>query len=202
MFIHYLIKCKKIRPLVTIKIRSLWFRVIYRCGLLPNVHCDGRISVVQSLSLQGRGKIVLGDGCSLGVYPSPNLYHGECYIEARNPEAEVVIGERVFINNNATIIADKSSIQIGDDTLIGPNFMCFDSNFHPLDPNKRLSSDYQSNPVKIGKNVFIGANVMILKGTIIGDDSIIGAGCVVSGIISDGVIVTRSKELKVFDIYE
>lgn len=145
---------------------------------------------------------MLGDGCSLGVYPSPNLYHGECYIEARNPEAEVVIGERVFINNNATIIADKSSIQIGDDTLIGPNFMCFDSNFHPLDPNKRLSSDYQSNPVKIGKNVFIGANVMILKGTIIGDDSIIGAGCVVSGIISDGVIVTRSKELKVFDIYE
>lgn len=135
--------------------------------------------MVQSLSLQGRGKIVLGDGCSLGVYPSPNLYHGECYIEARNPEAEVIIGERVFINNNATIIADKSSIQIGDDTLIGPNFTCFDSNFHPIDPDKRLSNDYKCKPVRVGKNVFIGSNVSILRGVNVGDNSVISAGSVV-----------------------
>ena len=189
MFIRYLLKCKKIRPLVTIKARSLWFSVMYRCGLLPNVQCEGRVSVVQSLSLQGRGKIVLGNACSLGVYPSPNLYHGECYLEARNPESKLVIGNRVFINNNATIIADKSLIHIGDDTLIGPNFTCFDSNFHPLCPTKRLSADYRCKPVRIGRNVFIGANVTILQGVNIGENSVIGAGVVISNDVPANEIV-------------
>ena len=62
--------------------------------------------------------------CSLGVYPSPNFYQVVCYLESRNPETKIVIGEHIFINNNAVIIADKSSIHIGDDTLIGPNFTC------------------------------------------------------------------------------
>lgn len=139
---------------------------------------------------------MLDDGCSLGVYPSPNFYQGECYLDARNPEAELIIGERVFINNNATIIADKSSIQIGDDTLIGPNFTCFDSNFHPLAPNKRLSSDYQSKPVTIGKNVSIGANVTILQGVTVGDNNVVGAGIVLRESIPSNVIVSVSGGLK------
>lgn len=151
--------------------------------------------MVQSLSLQGRGKIVLGDSCSLGVYPSPNLYHGECYIEARNPEAEVIIGERVFINNNATIIADKSSIQIGDDTLIGPNFTCFDSNFHPIQPEKRLSKEYSSKPVSIGSNVFIGANVTVLKGVSIGDNSVISAGSVIENNVPANTIFRCERNM-------
>lgn len=191
MFFNYLLKCKKIRPLITIKFRTIRFNMAHRLGLYPNVSCQGDVRVVQSLNLQGRGSITLGRDCSLGVYPSPNLYYGECYLEARHPEAKLVIGERVFINNNAAIIADKSNISIGDDTLIGPGFTCFDSNFHSLNPDKRVTGDYKCKPVTIGRNVFIGANVTILNGVTIGDNSVIGSGIVVSRDVPADVICQR-----------
>lgn len=88
----YLLKCKKIRPLITIKRRTIVFNVLYKLKLLPNVVCFGNVRVIQSLNLQGKGKLNLGDGCMLGIYPSPNLYHGECYLEARSSTAEINIG--------------------------------------------------------------------------------------------------------------
>lgn len=191
MFFNYLLKCKKIRPLIKIKLRTIFFNLECRLGLYPNVSCQGNVIVVQSLHLQGRGSIILGRDCSLGVYPSPNLYHGECYLEARHPEAKLIIGERVFINNNVAIIADKSQISIGDDTLIGPGFTCFDSNFHSLNPDKRVTGNYKCKPVTIGCNVFIGANVTILQGVTIGDNSVIGAGIVVSRDVPANVICQR-----------
>nr|WP_251068900.1 DapH/DapD/GlmU-related protein [Shewanella sp. NKUCC06_TVS] len=167
---------------------------------MPGVVCSGKVRVAQSLNIQGKGRFLLNKGCILGCYPSPNLYRGEFYLEARHSTAKIDIGERVFINNNANIIADKTSITIGDDTLIGPNFICFDSNFHSLHPAKRLSSDYQCKPVNIGRNVFIGANVIILQGVSIGDNSVIGAGSIISQDIPANVIVKAGQGLAFFDL--
>ncbi|MFM4937380.1 DapH/DapD/GlmU-related protein [Aeromonas veronii] len=176
------------------------FNVLYKLNLLPNVICHGKVRLVQALNLQGRGKVNLNDGCVLGVYPSPSLYHGEFYLEARSATAQITIGKRVYINNNAIIIADKTAITIGDDTLIGPNFICFDSNFHSLHPAKRLSSDYSCKAVTIGRNVFIGANVIILQGITIGDNSVIGAGAVISQDVPANVIVKSGQGLAFFDL--
>ena len=69
-----------------------------------------------------------------------------------------------------------------------------DSNFHLLDSNNRLSDDDQSKSMGIGGVcLFVGANVMVLKGMIIGNCSVIESGYVVSGLISDSVIVIRPK---------
>lgn len=189
MFYIYISKCKKIFPLIIIKYRSWVFNALNKFGCLPNIYCHEKIKVVQRLNIQGKGKLILNEGCMMGVYPSPNLYNGEIYLEARNSEAKIEIGKRVFINNNAVIIADKSSITIGDDTLIGPNFICFDSNFHPISPDKRLSKDYRCKAVNIGRNVFIGANVMILQGVTIGNNSVVSAGAVITSDIPDNVVV-------------
>lgn len=167
----------------------------YRLRLIPNVVCQGNVKVIQSLNLQGRGVIELGKDCVLGVHQSPFLYSGECYIEARNIGAKIIIGNRVSINNNAVIIADKSEIIIGDGTLIGPGFTCFDSNFHPIEPSNRLGNDYSCKPVNIGMNVFIGANVTILQGVTIGDNSVIGAGIVVDKDVPSNTIVKSGREL-------
>lgn len=73
------------------------------------------------------------------------MYNGEPSLEARVASAKIVIGLQVYINNNAIIIPVKSSVRIGNDPLISPNFICFfDSNCHLLHPDKRLSSDYCS----------------------------------------------------------
>lgn len=199
MFFNYLLKCKKILPLITIKRRTLMFNFFYKLGLLPNITCQGKVRVVQALNLQGKGNISINDGCVLGVYPSPNLQNGEFYLEARSDDAKINIGKQVYINNNAIIIADKTVITIGENTLIGPNFICFDSNFHSLHPEKRLSSDYRCKPVNIGCNVFIGANVTILQGVTIGDNSVIGAGLVIANDIPANVIVKASQGLEFYD---
>ncbi|WP_226995337.1 DapH/DapD/GlmU-related protein [Candidatus Symbiothrix dinenymphae] len=85
------------------------------------------------------------------------------------------------------------NITIGDNCLFGANVLITDSDWHPIDPAKRqdLGDDYAATnkkPVKIGNNVFIGVNTIILKGTTIGDNSVIGAGSVVSGNIPANVI--------------
>ena len=154
--------------------------------------------LTQKTVFKGKGTIEFGRGIMLGVSSSPYACTGEFYIEARKKNAKVIIGSHVYINNNAVIIADKSEIKIGSDTLIGPNFMCFDSNFHSLDPNERLSdSKSLSRPVNIGKNVFIGANVTILRGCNIGENSVIGAGCVISENIPSNSIVSCSSSNKI-----
>ena len=130
--------------------------------------------------MNGRGEFEIGERTCLGVYPSPGFDRGEFYLEARHSSACIKIGKDVIFNNNCIIIADKSSIVIGDHTLIGPNFICFDSSFHSLNPKKRLSGSYSCKSVNIGNNVFIGEGVKILKGVVIGDNSVVAAGVVVN----------------------
>ncbi|HBN6093296.1 DapH/DapD/GlmU-related protein [Vibrio parahaemolyticus] len=117
------------------------------------------------------------------------------YIEARGEESTIEIGRNVMINNGSAVIADKSSIHIGDETLIGPGFMCLGSNFHPLSPDKRKTSDYTCKPIIIGRNVFIGANVTILQGVEIGDNSVIGAGCLISQNVEKNKIVRANAPI-------
>lgn len=105
-------------------------------------------------------------------------------------KGRVVIGDRVGISG-ATIYA-WSSIEIGDDTRIGANVKIIDTDFHPVNPLERLDGNNDvagSQPIKIGKNAFIGMNAILLKGTVIGDNCVIGAGSVVSGVFADNCII-------------
>ncbi len=85
------------------------------------------------------------------------------------------IGKDVFINSCCQF-QDQGGITIGDGTLIGPKTVIATLN-HGKKPEERTS--LFPAPVKIGKNVWIGASVVILPGVTIGDNAIIGAGAVV-----------------------
>lgn len=166
---------KTLHALIIVTWRTLVFRSMSKLRL-NNVILGKGVRANQRVTALGKGRIEIGDGTHLGVYPSPGFKRGEFYLEARHQESKIIIGKNVYINNGAVIIADKSTITIGDNTLIGPNFVCFDSNFHSLKPDKRLSSDYSCMPVVIGKNVFIGEGVKVLKGGNVLCDDVIGAG--------------------------
>lgn len=94
---------------------------------------------------------------------------------------KIFIGKRVGISNTA--IVSEESVTIGDDTNIGGGTVIYDTDFHSLRASDRLSGDQmvKTAPVKIGEKVFIGAHCIILKGSEIGDNAVIGAGSVVSG---------------------
>ena len=93
---------------------------------------------------------------------------------ARN--GSLVLGERVFMNTGATVVANHS-IVVGDDCLIGDLVAIFDSDHHSMEP----SSPTRIAPVRLGTNVWVGRSAVVLPGVTIGDHAVIAAGSIVTG---------------------
>lgn len=156
-------------------------------SLLSTNKIIGKFRAYSPILSLGDGSIKI-DGANLGVWRSPYYFSSYIYLDARSNDSQIYIGKNVWINNNAFICADKTSI-IKDGCLIGTNFSCIDSDFHGLSANKRLSSDYKCKPVILEKNVFVGNDVSILKGVTIGENSVIANGAVVTKSFPTNVII-------------
>lgn len=156
------------------------WRVFHYRLLSTNKPEKRNFSIKQPVLFTGIGTIQIDDNVIFGYFPSPSFYNGYHHIEARTKDARIEIGKGTHINNSSVIIADKASILIGEDVLIGTNFNAFSSDFHPIDPQKRKSSDYNGKSIRIHDGVFIGSNVTILKGVTIGENSVIGASSLVN----------------------
>ena len=88
------------------------------------------------------------------------------------------LGAGAFLNFNCVIL-DVVEVTIGDRTQIGPGVQILAAD-HPRDPAIRASGLEFGRPIRIGRNVWIGAGAIILPGPSIGDDALIGAGSVVT----------------------
>lgn len=101
----------------------------------------------------------------------------------------VSIGEGTYANMNLTLI-DDWAITIGKRCLFGPNVtLC--TTGHPIAPEHRGDGMY-SFPITIGDNVWIGANVVVLPGVTIGENSVIGSGSIVTKDIPANVVAFGS----------
>lgn len=96
------------------------------------------------------------------------------------------IGSGVYINFGLSLV-DNGNIYIGDNTFIGPNVNILTLN-HAVNPNERALGGIEIKDVIIGKNVWIGAGVIIFPGVTIGDNSVIGAGSIVTKDIPSNVL--------------
>ena len=102
------------------------------------------------------------------------------------------IGENCFFNNDCSINC-LNYISIGDGSIFGEGVRIYDHNHKFSDVTRPIKEQgYSLGNVKIGKHCWIGSNVIILKGADIGDNCVIGAGCVISERIKDGSIVKLS----------
>ncbi|MCR4612175.1 MAG: acyltransferase, partial [Lachnospiraceae bacterium] len=90
--------------------------------------------------------------------------------------ASCKMGRNVSINSN-NMIACHESIEIGNDVQFSPNVQIYDHDHDYRVDGGIKAGKFRTSPVKIGSNVWIGANTVILRGTEIGDNCIIGAGC-------------------------
>lgn len=123
-----------------------------------------------------------------------------CYLEppvhANFGFSHVYFGNNVYANFNFTCV-DDGKITIGDNTLIGPNVTLVTAS-HPISPSLRKSGIQYNKEVNIGKNVWLGAGVIVFPGVTIGDNSIIGAGSIVTHDIKANVLAygTPCKEVR------
>lgn len=112
-----------------------------------------------------------------------------CYIEPpfhANWGKYTHFGNNVYANFNLTVV-DDTDIYIGDCVMIGPNVTIATAG-HPIDPGLRRRVAQYNIPVRIGSNVWIGAGAVILPGVTIGDNSVIGAGSIVTKDIPANVV--------------
>lgn len=141
----------------------------------------------QKMLITGAGSVSIGSKCSFGYKLGGNFYRGLIEIQPRYKQSRISIGNNVATNNNLVLCA-ANYIEIGDDTLIGQGVSMMDHEAHGMAPDKRRQLG-EIGKVIIGKNVWLGNNVIILKNSEIGDNTIVAAGAVVSGIFPANVII-------------
>ena len=95
-------------------------------------------------------------------------------------------GENFFMNMNCVIL-DGTKVTFGDNVFVAPGCGFYTAG-HPLDAERRNAGLEYALPIRIGNNVWIGAQVCVLPGVTIGDNSVIGAGSVVTKDIPSGVL--------------
>jgi len=111
----------------------------------------------------------------------------------------ISIGKNFFANYNCTFL-DSASIKIGDHVLFGPNVSLYTSG-HPIDVENRKKLFQFAKPIIIENNVWIGGNTVVNPGVTIGENSVIGAGSVVTKSIPANVVAAGNpcKIIRILD---
>ena len=143
------------------------------------------------ISYKTRGKIMAkhmrSAGSEIEIYCDTHVEHLD----------KLVCGSRVSINSNSWFNA-HGGLTIGDDVLIGPYVIVHTSNHNVPARNKKIrGSGHSQKPVKIGNDVWIGANAVILPGVTIGDGAVIGAGSIVTKDVEPHSIVAGNPAMKI-----
>lgn len=158
----------------------LWIMLFINQVEHRSIHCNGMPYFCVSPS----GCCIIGDHFSInnGLRFNPIGYPQPCIIYVGN-NANLVIGKNVGISQTSIIC--HYHIEIKDNVKCGGGVKIFDTDFHSVYPEDRLSHAIDMEKkrmakVLIGNNVFLGAGSIILKGVRIGDNAVIGAGSVVT----------------------
>jgi maltose O-acetyltransferase len=156
-----------------------------------------RVNLLAPTVFKGRGRVRLAATAVLGWANSPFSYRCS-YIEARNTEAVIEIGDKTTINNAAVLIAEGAGIRIGARCLIGTELQVMDTNAHELELGRRHMADSHTREVIVGDDVFIGSRVTLLKGCRIGDGCVVAAGTVVApGFVAPAMSIVAGNPARV-----
>lgn len=98
----------------------------------------------------------------------------------------VHFGRNVYANFNLTLV-DDTHIHVGDFTQFGPNVVLATAG-HPICPELRERGFQYNAPIRIGRNCWLGAGVVVVPGVTIGDNVVVGAGSVVTRDLPDNVV--------------
>ncbi len=149
-------------------------------------------------------KLRFGSGLSMGMIQSFDTLHleirrgGRITMGSYNQNrgslwlvcdgGRITIGNHCFFNTGCCITA-MEALTIGDRCKFGNNLVIVDQD-HNYKRRTEAEPEFLTTPVNIGNDVWVGANVTILRGTTIGDHCVIGAGCVVKGEVPTGTVMT------------
>lgn len=140
------------------------------------------VSTLTEISLDYGGKLEIGEKFRMRDGAKIRVRKG----------AVCKIGRNTSVNCN-NMIACRERVVIGDDVQFSPNVQIYDHDHDFRVEGGVKAGKYKTAPVEIGNNVWIGANTIILRGTKIGDNAVIGAGCVVKGEVPAGAVLVQKR---------
>ena len=156
------------------------------------------VSVLNSEYISLGDYFCVGNNCLIQAWPA---YRNK----ATGFKPDLTIGNNVSMMSNC-LISCVNKVTIGDGCLLGDNVFITD-NYHGNGTESQRNIIpierplFSKGPVSIGKNVWIGRNVCIMPGVMIGDCSIIGANSVVTKDVSSNTMVAGcpAKEIKIIN---
>ena len=146
------------------------------------------------------GGVRIGNDCMIGR--SPIGYHGSMPFPTTllldGDGSKIYVGDKCRING--AYIHSVKSISIGSNCVIASGVTIVDSNAHQVRSLDRTIGRDEPKEIVIGNNVWICMNSIILKGSYIGDNSIISAGSVIQGVVPPNSIASTHEKIIIKDI--
>ena len=174
-------------------IRKLMSKIKYICYKIKSIFSknlrigiNGRYDSKSEIVYDKKSILEIGNNCSILRNVS---------IRVRE-KGKLQILNNVFINNNC-VITCRNNIKIDNNVIIGPNVCIFDHD-HDYKYTEKRNEHFILGEINIGKNVWIGAGAIILKGADIGDNSVIAAGAIVNcKVDNDTVFYSKDKQREI-----
>lgn len=163
------------------QILSKAFVVYYKMLYGKRVSFGGNVLINHKFKLKGRGKLAIGDNCNLWAFEESNKFF------LYSDRAEIRIGERSRLNGITIHCLEK--VGLGNNCLTG-SAVIMDTDFHEFhDPSHILYNNPKSKPVTVGNNVWLCGQCVLLKGSGIGNNSVVGFRAVVTKGFPNDVVI-------------
>jgi acetyltransferase-like isoleucine patch superfamily enzyme len=156
------------------------------------------VSILERVVFFGQGSLDIAANVVLG-WPLGSAPGLPIMLQPRDSGARIDIGPGSILANGCELIA-RTSIKIGANCRIGARVSVFDSDFHGVSPDTR-DTPGASAAVVVGDNVWIGNDVVLLKGVSVGPDAVIGTGTVITRGVPAGAIVVGAASRLVGSVY-
>lgn len=163
-----------------------WFRNLTRLkGVeLPD---SAIVNKMPRIRMVKGSRIILGEAVTLTSNPRHNpLLEHPVALRTLTPSAVIEMKDGSGMSGSRIVCCNR--VTIGEDTIIGPNTLIYDSEGHNYSPSTgwKESGARTGRPITIGRKCFIGANCLIMSGVTIGDNCVISAGSVVTENVPTG----------------
>lgn len=164
--------------------KFLYWKILYRKGIffpLYYISCIDSGAIIKNINgkLIFKGKFVSRRNLSINVN-----------------NGTLIIGKDVFFNQGVSINC-QGRISIGDYTILGEDVKMYDHNHRFALDSLTKDLDFKIKDIRIGNNVWLGSNVVVLSGVTIGDNSVVSAGSVVRENIPSNMIFKDGEYIKI-----
>lgn len=157
---------------------------LFRQNRKSSIHKSFKLGNKNYLDISKDAKFQIAEGVTINESNNITVKHG----------STLLIGKNTYITR--ATIACLERIEIGENCILGEGLKIFDHNHrYTKDPFSVSKTEFNTDPVKLGDNVWTGANCIILKGVTIGDNVILGAGCVIHKDVPPNSVVFSKQEL-------